>query len=69
MSCDSDALPFNRFDSAGRPTPSLRAASVTVISGGMTCCRMKRPTSVEDASDLAMEDDCIVLRYTQSIHA
>ena len=64
MSCDSAALPLRRFDSAGRPTHNLRAASVTVIPAGMTCCRMKRPTSVEDASDLAMEDDCIVLRYT-----
>ena len=48
---DSAALPFSRFDSAGLPTPSFRAASVTVIPGGMTCCRMKRPMSVERFRD------------------
>ena len=51
MFCDSATLPFSRFDSAGLPTPSFRAASVTVIPGGMTCCRMKRLTSVERFPD------------------
>ena len=55
MSWDRAALPFRRFDSAGRPTPNLLAASVTDIPSGMTCCRMKRPTSVERLPDCAME--------------
>ena len=58
MSGDSAALPLSRFDSAGLPTPSFLAASVTVIPAGMTCCRMKRPTSVELDAERAMNDKC-----------
>ena len=44
---DSDELPFSRFDKAGRPTPSLFAASVTDMALGMTCSLMKVPGCVD----------------------
>ena len=43
MSDESDAFPFSSFESAGRPTPSRLAASVTVRSGGSTLDRIKAP--------------------------